>query len=130
MKKLVTILVVFAIVLAAMISEIVFVNSFYSGLQHDLERVSESILMHEEHVDNEETVELCKAVADKWEKGKKKLLLLQNHNTVRNFDDKIVSLYAVVKTDNFNDAVIFVQSAINYIDDVLLDSIPYLSNIL
>lgn len=130
MKKLVIILVVFAIVLAAMISEIVFVNSFYSGLQHDLERVSESILMHEEHVDNEETVELCKAVADKWEKGKKKLLLLQNHNTVRNFDDKIVSLYAVVKTDNFNDAVIFVQSAINYIDDVLLDSIPYLSNIL
>ena len=130
MKKLVTILVVFAITLAAMISEIVFVNSFYSGLQTDLEKVSESILLHEEHVDNPETVELCKAVADKWEKGKKKLLLLQNHNTVRNFDDKIISLYAVVTTNNFNDAVIFVQSAINYIDDVLLDSIPYLSNIL
>ena len=130
MKKLITILVVFAATLAAMISEIVYVNNFYSGLQTDLERVSESILANEEHVDNPQTVALCDEVAKKWEKGKKKLLLLQNHNTVRNFDDKIISLYAVVKTDNFNDAVIFVNSAINYIDDVLLDSIPYLSNIL
>ena len=32
--------------------------------------------------------------------------------------------------DNYNDAVIFVRSAINYIDDVLLDSVPFLSNIL
>ncbi len=130
MKKLVTILIVFSITLAAMISEIVYVNNFYSGLQSDLERVSESIINNEEHVDNPETVALCDAVTEKWEKGKKNLLLLQNHNTVRNFDDKIISLSAVVKTDNFNDAVIFVNSAINYIDDVLLDSIPYLSNIL
>ncbi len=130
MKKLITILTVFAITLAAMISEIVYVNNFYSGLQSDLERVSESIINNEEHVDNPETVALCDEVAEKWEKGKKNLLLLQNHNTVRNFDDKIISLCAVVKTDNFNDAVIFVNSAINYIDDVLLDSIPYLSNIL
>ena len=55
--------------------------------------------------------------------------MLQNHNTLRNLDDKIVSLQKVVKSDNYNDAVIFVHSAINYIDDVLLDSIPYLSNI-
>ena len=130
MKKLVTILIVFAITLAAMITEIVYVNNYYTKLQADLERVSESILLNEEHVDNPETVALCEKVVKKWESGKKKLLLLQNHNTIRNFDDKIISLYAVIKSDNFNDAVIFVGSAINYIDDVLLDSIPYLSNIL
>ena len=48
---------------------------------------------------------------------------------MRNFDDKIVCLVKVVKSDNYNDAVIFVSSAINYIDDVLLDSMPYVSNI-
>ncbi len=130
MKKMIVILAVFGVMLAAMICEMVYVNNFYSGLQKDLEVVSESILQNEENTDNPETIELCENLTAKWEKNKSRLLILQNHNTVRNFDDKIISLEAVVKTNNFNDAVIFVSSAINYIDDVLLDSIPYLSNIL
>ena len=81
-------------------------------------------------VQNPQTEQLCDAMLKKWEKGKRALLMLQNHNTVRNLDDKLVSLAAVVGSDNYNDAVIFVQSAINYIDDVLLDSVPFLSNIL
>ena len=124
MKKVVVILVVFALMIGAMVGEIVYVNKFYNGLQSDLETIAKSIDMNEEHVDNAETVELCEKLVKKWEKGKRALLMLQNHNTVRNFDDKIVSLLAVVRSDNYNDAVIFVQSAINYIDDVLLDSIP------
>lgn len=130
MKKVVVILVVFALMVGAMIGEIVYVNKFYNGLQRDLETISKSIDLNEEHVDNAETVGLCEKLVKKWEKGKRVLLMLQNHNTVRNLDDKIVSLLAVVRSDNYNDAVIFVRSAINYIDDVLLDSIPYLSNIL
>ena len=58
------------------------------------------------------------------------MLMLQNHNTVRNLDGQIMSLGAVVRSDNYNDAVIFARSAINYIDDILLDSVPYLSNLL
>lgn len=127
---MIVIIIVFCVMLGAMIGEMVFVNNFYSGLQTDLEVVAESIIQNEEHVNNPETVELCEKLTEKWEKHKSILLTLQNHNTVRNFDDKIISLEYVVKTDNFNDAVIFVYSAINYIDDVLLDSIPYLSNIL
>ena len=129
MKKVVVILIVFALMVGAMIGEIVYVNKFYNGLQRDLEAIAKSIDLNEEHVDNGITVELCEKLVKKWEKGKRALLMLQNHNTVRNLDDKIVSLLAVTKSDNYNDAVIFVQSAINYIDDVLLDSIPYLSNI-
>ncbi|MDE7405938.1 MAG: DUF4363 family protein [Clostridiales bacterium] len=129
MKKVVVILVVFALMLGAMIGEIVYVNKFYNGLQSDLEAVAVSIEANEEHVDNVQTVAMCDKLVKKWEKGKRTLLMLQNHNTVRNLDDKIVSLQKVVKSDNYNDAVIFVHSAINYIDDVLLDSIPYLSNI-
>ncbi|MDE6029834.1 MAG: DUF4363 family protein [Clostridiales bacterium] len=129
MKKVVVILVVFALMLGAMIGEIVYVNKFYNGLQSDLEAVAVSIDANEEHVDNAETVAMCDKLVKKWEKGKRMLLTLQNHNTVRNLDDKIVSLQKVVKSDNYNDAVIFVHSAINYIDDVLLDSMPYLSNI-
>ena len=130
MKKAVIILVVFAVMVSAMIVEIVYVNRFYNGIQKDLEVIAESIERNEEHVENDETIALCDAILEKWEKGKKVVLMLQNHNTVRNLDEKIVSLGAVVKSDNFNDAVIFVQSAINFIDDVLLDSMPYLSNLL
>ncbi len=130
MKKLVVILSVFAVMAVFMALEIYFVNGFYSELQTDLEAARDSIERNEENVDNAETVKLCENILAKWEKGRTSLLLIQNHNAVRNFDDKIVSLDAVVKSDNYNDAVIFVTSAINYIDDVLLDSIPYLSNIL
>lgn len=130
MKKVIVILSVFAVMLVAMILEIVYVNRFYNGMQSDLEAIAVSIEANEENVDNASTVAMCEAVVKKWDKGKKLLLTLQNHNTVRNLDDKIVSLAAVVKSDNYNDAVIFVRSAINYIDDILLDSIPFLSNIL
>ncbi len=130
MKKVIVILIVFFIMVGAMIGELVYVNKFYNGLQRDLEAIAENIDANSEHVENEQTIELCTALQDKWEGGKRVLLMLQNHNTVRNFDDRIVSLTAVVKSDNYNDAVIFVRSAINYIDDVLLDSVPFLSNIL
>ncbi|MCH5351564.1 MAG: DUF4363 family protein [Clostridiales bacterium] len=130
MKKLIVIVSVFAVLLAAMICEMVFVNDYYSKLQSDLETVKKSIDLHEENVDNETTIALCEDVAKKWEEGKNWLLLIQNHNTVRNFDDKIVSLVEVVKSGNYNDAVIFINSAINYIDDVLLDSMPFATNIL
>lgn len=130
MKKVIVILVVFAVMVGAMIGEMVYVNKFYNGVQRDLEIIAESIDANEEHVDNPETVALCEALESKWEKGKKALLMLQNHNTVRNLDGQIVSLAAVVRSDNYNDAVIFARSAINYIDDILLDSIPFLSNIL
>ncbi len=130
MKKVVIILIVFALMIGGMVGEIVFVNKFYNGLQSDLNQVAKSIEANEEHVNNDQTVALCSALVKKWEKGKRTLLTLQNHNTVRNLDDKIVSLQYVVQSDNYNDAVIFVYSAINYIDDVLLDSMPYLSNLL
>ncbi len=130
MKKIVVILVVFAVMVAAMVCEITYVNKFYNSLQVELEQIAVSIENNEEKVDNAETVELCEKLTRKWEKGKRLLLTIQNHNTVRNLDDKIISLKAVVQSDNYNDAVIFVYSAINYIDDVLLDSIPYLSNLL
>jgi len=129
-KKIVVILVVFAVMVAAMVCEITYVNKFYNSLQVELEQIAVSIENNEEKVDNAETVELCEKLTRKWEKGKRLLLTIQNHNTVRNLDDKIISLKAVVQSDNYNDAVIFVYSAINYIDDVLLDSIPYLSNLL
>lgn len=130
MKKLVTILAVFAVMVIAMICEVVFVNDFYNGVQEDLTIIAESIENNENQIDNVDMVALCEKLMQKWEKGKDKLLMIQNHNTVRNFDEKLVSLEAVVKSNNYNDAVIFVRSAINFIDDVLLDSIPYMSNIL
>ena len=130
MKKLIVILVVFAVLVGCIAGEMVYENKLYNGLQADLEKIAVSIDNNEEHVKNPETIELCEKLTKKWEKGKSVLLILQNHNTVRALDDKIVSLEKVVKSDNYNDAVIFVHSAINYIDDVLLDSIPFLANIL
>lgn len=130
MKKVVVISVVFVLMLGAMICELAYVNGFYDDIQDELERVAVSIDAHAEKLDNAETVALCEGLTKKWDNGKRVLLLLQNHNTVRNLDERIVSLEAVVRSDNYNDAVIFARSAINYIDDILLDGVPYLSNII
>ena len=118
MKKLIVILIVFALLAGAMTAEA------------ELEVISDEIELNEEHIATPELIDLCEKATAKWEKRKKLLLMLQNHNTVRGMDDKLISLTAVVKSDNYNDAVIFVNSAINYVDDILLDSIPYLSNLL
>ncbi|MDE7463915.1 MAG: DUF4363 family protein, partial [Clostridiales bacterium] len=114
MKKLIVILVVFVALVGCIVGEMIYENKLYNGLQSDLEIISESIEAHKDKVDNSETVELCEKLTKKWEGGKRVLLILQNHNTVRALDDKIVSLEYVVKSDNYNDAVIFVNSAINY----------------
>lgn len=130
MKKIIVILIIFVLMMGAMTAEIVYVNKFYNGLQSELESVAVNIEDNKDNLDNAFTVDACEAVVKKWEKGKRSLLMLQNHNTIRALDDKMTSMLAVVKSDNYNDAVIFVQSAINFIDDILLDAIPYLSNIL
>lgn len=109
MRKVVVISIVFMLMLGAMIGEIVYVNKFYNSVQSDLRAISRSIERNSANVSNDETVALCERLEKKWEGGKRVLLTLQNHNTVRNFDDKIVSLLAVVRSDNYNDAVIFVR---------------------
>ena len=129
MKKLIVILVVFALMAGAMTAEIVFVDKYYSSLQTELEAISDEIELNKEHIATDRLIDLCEKTTDRWEKRKKWLLMLQNHNTVRGMDDKLISLTSVVKSDNYNDAVIFANSAINYVDDILLDSIPYLSNL-
>lgn len=130
MKKVVVILSVFAAMVTAMVCEIVFVNRFYNDIQSDLQTLAVNIERNEGDLDNNETNALCAALLKKWENGKRKLLTVQNHNTIRNLDEKIITLAAVVKSNNYDDAIIYVRSAINYIDDVLLDSIPFLSNLL
>lgn len=130
MKKIIVILIIFVLMIGAMTAEIVYVNKFYNGLQAELESVAINIEDNKDNLDNAFTVDACESVVKKWEKGKRSLLMLQNHNTIRALDDKMTSMLAVVKSDNYNDAVIFVQSAINFIDDILLDAVPYLSNIL
>ena len=78
MKKAIIILSVFAVMVGAMIAELIFVNKFYNSLQAELEVVAESIELNESNVSNAETVALCEKVAGKWEKGKRTLLMLQN----------------------------------------------------
>lgn len=129
MKKLIVILIVFALMAVAMTAEIVFVDKYYSSLQTELEEIADEIELNKEHIATDRLIDLCEKTTDRWEKRKKWLLMLQNHNTVRGMDDKLISLTSVVKSDNYNDAVIFANSAINYVDDILLDSIPYLSNL-
>ena len=71
MKKVVVILVVFALMIGAMIGEIVYVNKFYNGLQADLEAVAVSIDADEEHVDNAQTVAMGDNLVKNWDKGKR-----------------------------------------------------------
>ena len=59
MKKLIVILVVFALRVGAMITEIVFVDKYYSSLQAELEVIADEIELNEEHVATPQGIELC-----------------------------------------------------------------------
>lgn len=130
MKKFIVISVVMALLIGALIWEVVFTDSFYRDVKADLQVVEQSIWQHKDNLDNEETAAAVERALNTWQKKVDVLLIVENHAVVRSLDDKIVGLHVITKSDNFNDAVIYVQSAINFINDVLTDDMPLWNNIL
>lgn len=130
MKKVIAISAVFAALVVVMICELVFTARFYASVEDKLQNVKTVVWENKDDLKVEQTSKAIESTVAEWERGKNMLLLVDNHTTVRALDDKIISLKGIIESDNFNDAVIYIDSAINLINDILIDDMPYLINLI
>ena len=109
--------------------DIGYTTAFLSRTCESLNRAELSILIHQEHLNNPETVRLCGEANAQWEGGKKRLMMLMHHNVVRYVDEKFVSLLEQVRLNNADDACVTVKVLISYIKDLREENYPVPSNI-
>ena len=130
MKKIILMLSLFAAILTFAAVDLWYTTSFYTKTHDNLVVVSESININQDKLDNPETVFLTQKANDEWESGKRRLMMLVNHNVIRLVDEKFVSLLEQVKSDNYVDAVVTANVLISYVKDLREENYPYIRNIL
>ena len=129
MKKLIVISVVFALMIAASIWEIVYTSDVYGYMLKELTAVEETMFLYES-TDNDETRAHMDNVMDKWEGSKEILFCLGNHTILRAVDEKLVSLKTMVNIDYLDDAKVIVGNAISLVEAISNDAHPVLTNLL
>lgn len=130
MKKLLMMLSLFAAMIGLAVAEVVFTTRTYTETHEYLVKANESIEANEDFLDNEETIRLCDEANAKWEKGKRPLMMLTNHNVIRYVDEKFVSLMEQVRCNNKDDACVTVKVLISYVKDLKEENYPLIKNIL
>lgn len=130
MRKLIVILAAFAVLAVFMVLELVYTSRAYTEVQAALYELEQSVWDNKDEIDNPKTIALCEDLEEKWNSHKNFLYIVENHTLVRTLDDKIASLDAIIKSDNFNDATTYTSSALALIKEVLLDDVPHFINIL
>jgi ABC-type protease/lipase transport system fused ATPase/permease subunit len=108
---------------------------FYSVKAYDetravLIKANLSIEANEENLNNPETVSLVDEANRRWERNKKRLMMLTNHNVIRYTDEKFVALTEQVRGNNADDATVTVKILISYMKDLKDESFPLLRNII
>ncbi len=130
MKKLWMMVGLFAAVMTFAGLDIWYTTRQYDRTHECLLRANESIEAHEEALNNPETVQLCEEANAVWEKGKRPLTALTNHNVIRYIDEKFVSLLEQVRGNNKDDATVTVKVLISCVKDLRKENYPLWENIL
>lgn len=130
MRKLIVILSVFAVLVVFMVLELVYTSRAYTEVQTVLSELNQSVWENKDEIDNPDTVAICARLNETWNSHKNFLYVVENHTLVRTLDDKISSLDAIIRSDNFNDAATYTSSALALVQEILLDDMPYGINIL
>ena len=130
MKKLLTMLVLFTVMLVFAGIDLCYTEAFYKSTHEDLTKAAVSIELNADCLDNAETVSLVVMANAGWEKGKKRLMMLVNHNLVRYVDEKFVSLIEQVRGNNKDDAGVTVKVLLSFIKDLKEENHLLLTNIL
>jgi len=128
-KKLITMLVIFAVMLVFAGVELWYTSNFYSKTHNNLVAANESIEVNKDKLDNPETIRLVDEANTQWEKGKRGLLMMANHHVIRYVDEKFVSLMEQVRCNNKDDASVTVKVLISFIKDLRADIRPKAGNI-
>lgn len=128
MKKLIAVSIIFLLMIAGSIWEIVYSTNVYNEIYDGLIEVQKSMDRYED-VYNEETVKLTHDTVDLWEKNKELLFCFGNHNVLRTVDEKLESLKAMVNINYTDDAKIMVAVSISLIKAIQNDSVPNATNL-
>ena len=130
MKKIIIMLSIFAVMLSFAAIDLWYTSTYYARALDYLMAADESIQANKEHLDNPETIRLCDEANEMWERGKRNLMMLVNHNVVRYVDEKFVGLLEQVRCNNKDDACVTVKVLISYIKDLREENYPLPRNII
>lgn len=129
MKKLVTISVVLAMVLALAVSEVIADAKRYSDISEKLGNFVEVLNANKDDITVSEVREAYEKAYDEWEKTDGLSLAITNHNLIRALGEKFVYLDTYIKTDAYSDAYATAEAIIKTVNDLKREKYPDISNI-
>lgn len=130
MKRLVVIMILFAVMMGLAAGELVFTTKFYSAQYEKLEYLMQCFDEDPKNLNNEKSVAAYNDAVTHWEKNKRYVMMLGNHNTVKYVDEKYVSLSELIRLNQESDAYVALSSSMSYIEDLKKDNLPILPNLL
>ena len=130
MKRLVVIMVLFAVMMGFAAGALVFTTKFYSAQYEKLVYLKEQFDDDSKNLDREDVRKAYDDAFAHWEKGKRYVMMLGNHNFVKFVDEKYVSLKELIRLNQESDAYVALNVSINYIEDLKKDNYPLLPNLL
>ena len=130
MKKLFIILGFFVVMMSFAIWEIVATTSFYKETIRLLGELEESFETYSEQADAPETLETLEKLEKHWNDGRNLVLMFGNHTVVRNADERMTALGEFTRQNERSDAMVSLRQAQRYIDDLMRDVYPSVTNLL
>ena len=130
MKKVIIMLSLFAVIITFAGLDLWHTSRFYSKTIDNIAIAGDSIQANRDNINNAETMHLVNKANDEWEKGKRVMMMLVNHNVIRLVDEKFVSLIEQTRTNNYLDAIVTARVLRSYVADLKEENLPLLRNIL
>ncbi len=130
MKRLVVIMILFAVMMGFAAGELVYTTKFYNAQYEKLRYLKDCFDEDSKDLNRENVVRAYNDAFEHWEKGKRYIMMLGNHNYVKFVDEKYVSLSELIRLNQESDAYVALSVSINYIEDLKKDNYPLLPNLL
>lgn len=111
------------------IGEIIYSTNFYSSQINCLKIVEDIFDADPENINREESVKAVSDALTHWEKGKKFIMIMGNHNTVKFLNEKMVSLNELARLNQQYDANVALKVTLSYLEDLKSEAHPIFSNI-
>ena len=128
-KRLFVILGIFAAMIGFAVWETVATSKFYRDTLAILDEVEESFTVYENALDAPDNLRVVEKAERKWNSGRRLMLSFGNHSTVRNIDERIVSMGTYARENEYADALANLKLAQKFIDELARDAYPNLTNL-
>lgn len=110
--------------------EMVYAEKFYSAQYELLENVTAEFDKAPDNLDRQETAAAVDRAYEHWTKGKKRIMIITNHNIVKQVDEKFVSLREMARQNQKADAYVTLGVTKTFIKDLKADCYPTIQNLL